>query len=74
MPLSKDLSEQLWQVARVFVEAQRYYDDAADALEFMMRPHPLLESRTPFELAKATAVGADLVLQVLAQAQAGVAV
>lgn len=73
-PLSKDLSEQLWQVARVFVEAQRHYGDDREALDFLLRPHPLLDGATPLALAKETSAGADLVLRLLAEAEAGVAV
>ena len=72
--LSKDVSEQLWQVARVYVEARRQYGNDRDALEFLLRRHPLLDGQTPFALAKETVAGADLVLRLLAQAEAGVAV
>lgn len=72
--LSKDVSAQLWQVARVYVEARRQYGSERDALEFLLRRHPLLEDQTPFSLAKDTVAGADLVLRVLAQAEAGVAI
>ena len=72
--LSRDVSEKLWQVARVYVEAQRQYGDEAEARAFLTRPHPLLENRTPLEVAKETVAGTDLVLQLLAQAEAGVAV
>ena len=71
--LSKSVSEQLWQVARVYVEARRHYGSDRDALEFLLRRHPLLDDQTPFALAKETVAGADLVLRLLAQAEAGVA-
>jgi len=72
--LSRDVSEKLWQVARVYVEAQRQYGDDAEARAFLSRPHPLLDNRTPLEVAKETVAGTDLVLKLLAQAEAGVAV
>jgi putative toxin-antitoxin system antitoxin component (TIGR02293 family) len=72
--LSKDISEQLWQIASVYVETRRQYGSDRDALEFLMRPHPLLESQTPFSLARETVAGAELVLRLLAQAEAGIAV
>ena len=72
--LSKDVSEQLWQVARVYVEARRHYGADDDALAFLLRRHPLLDDQTPFSLAKETIAGAELVLRLLAQAEAGVAV
>jgi putative toxin-antitoxin system antitoxin component (TIGR02293 family) len=72
--LSKAISEQLWQVARVYVEARRQYGTDRDALAFLLRRHPLLEDQAPFSLAKETVAGADLVLRLLAQAEAGVAI
>jgi putative toxin-antitoxin system antitoxin component (TIGR02293 family) len=72
--VSKDVGERLWQVARVYVEAERQYGNEEDARAFLARPHPLLENRTPFEVAKETVAGTDLVLKLLAQAEAGVAV
>ncbi|MDX2158875.1 MAG: antitoxin Xre-like helix-turn-helix domain-containing protein [Hyphomicrobiaceae bacterium] len=73
-PLSTDASETLWQVARVYVEARRLYRDGDAALAFLFRPHPLLDGRRPFDLARETTAGSDLVLKVLAQAEAGSAV
>jgi putative toxin-antitoxin system antitoxin component (TIGR02293 family) len=72
--LSRDVSEKLWQVARVYVEAQRQYGDDGEARAFLSRPHPLLENRTPLEIAMETVAGTDLVLKLLSQAEAGVAV
>jgi putative toxin-antitoxin system antitoxin component (TIGR02293 family) len=72
--LSKDISEQLWQIARVYVETRRQFGSDRDTLEFLMRPHPLLDDKTPFSLARETVAGAELVLRLLAQAEAGVAV
>ena len=61
--------------SRVFVEVLRQYgaDTAASAL-FLMRPHPMLGGRSPFHVAKESTAGADLVLKLLARAEAGVAV
>jgi putative toxin-antitoxin system antitoxin component (TIGR02293 family) len=73
-PLSKDDSEKLWQIARVYVEAMRHYRDDDDAVAFLFRPHPLIEGRRPIDLAKESAAGAALVVGLLAEAEAGVAV
>jgi putative toxin-antitoxin system antitoxin component (TIGR02293 family) len=73
-PLSTDASETLWQVARVYVEARRQYRDADATLAFMFRNHPLLDGRRPFDMARDTTAGSDLVLKLLAQAEAGVAI
>lgn len=72
--LSPDKSGKLWQVARVFVEARRHYRCDEQARAFLLRAHPLLEGRRPLDLARETAAGADLVLKVLGEAEAGVAV
>jgi putative toxin-antitoxin system antitoxin component (TIGR02293 family) len=73
-PLSTDDSETLWQVARVYVEALRHYHEPEAASAFLFRAHPLLGGQRPMDLARETTAGADLVLKVLAQAEAGVAV
>lgn len=73
-PLSTDDSETLWQVARVYVEALRQYRDAEAASAFLFRQHPLLGGQRPIDLARETTAGADLVLKLLAQAEAGIAI
>ena len=72
-PLSKDDSAKLWQIARVWVEAMRHYRDGDDAVAFLFRPHPLLGGRRPIDLAKESVAGTALVLGLLAEAEAGVA-
>ena len=72
-PLSKDDSEKLWQIARVYLEAMRHYRDGDDAVAFLFRPHALLEGRRPIDLAKESVAGTALVLNLLAEAGAGVA-
>ena len=73
-PLSRDDSERLWHIARVYREAMRQYRDETAAVAFLFRPHPLLEGRRPIDLVKESAAGAALVLKVLEGAEAGVAV
>jgi len=73
-PLSTDASETLWQVARVFVEARRHYGDGNAAMAFLFRPNAVLGGRRPFDLARETAAGADVVMRLLAQAEASVAI
>lgn len=72
--LGVSASEKLWQVTRVFVEARRQYRSDEGARAFLLRPHPLLEGRTPLDVARETAAGADLVLKLLGEAEAGIAV
>ena len=48
--------------------------DAAAAVRFWRRPNALLDGRTPLDVATESTVGADLVVELLGAAQAGVAV
>lgn len=73
--LTKDESEKILALARVFVEVLRqYHNDRRLAAHFLLREHAMLGGRTPLDVAKESTVGADLVLKLLAQAEAGVAV
>ncbi len=73
-PLSQDESERLLALSRVFAETLRiYHDDSARAAQFLVTAHPLLASATPLTLAIQSIAGAELVLKLLAQADAGVA-
>lgn len=73
--LTKDQSESIWALSRVFCEVLRIYSDDLDrAALFLVNKHPLLGDRSPLSLAKESAAGADLVLRHLAKAEAGVAV
>ena len=69
------MSEKLHGIARVVAEAKRLWNGDAKAVErFLNRPHPLLEGRTPFDMARESTVGADLVIKIIGEARAGVAV
>lgn len=73
--LTKEESGKILALARVFVEVLRHYHgDGKLAAHFLLREHPMLRGRTPMDMAKESTAGADLVLKVLAQAEAGVAV
>lgn len=72
--LSRDQSERIWALSKLFLEVLRlYHDDGERAARFLVQPHPLLGSRSPIELAKESVAGADLVMKLLAKADAGVA-
>lgn len=74
-PLSKDQSEMIYALSKVFSEAIRqYHDDKELASLFMSRNHPLLGGRTPLDVARESTAGADLIMKLLARAEAGVAV
>ncbi len=72
--LTKDESEKIWAISKVFYEVLKlYHDDAGRAARFMLQMHPMLGGRSPIDLAKESIAGADLVLKLLAKADAGVA-
>ena len=73
--LTKDQSEKVLALSRVFAEVMRQYKDQTSAAAlFLMRTHPLLGGRSPFNVSNEFTAGADLVLKLLARAEAGVAV
>jgi len=72
--LTKDESEKVWALSKVFYEVLRvYHEDAGKAARFLVQEHPMLGGRAPIELAKESIAGAELVLKLLAKADAGVA-
>ncbi len=74
-PLTKDESERVLALSKVFAEALRiYHDDDELVAQFLLRRHPMLGGRAPIELAKESIAGADLVLKLMAKADAGIAV
>lgn len=73
-PLSKDESEKILALSKVFSEALRIYrGDRQKCAEFLARPHAMLGARSPLVLARESIAGADLVLKLLSQADTGVA-
>ena len=73
-PLSKDDSEKIFALSKVFAEIMRiYHGDTDQAARFLVTEHPMLGGRPPIELAKESIAGAELVLKLLWQADAGVA-
>ena len=74
-PLSREQSERVFTLSKVFSETLRHYhDDQESASTFLMRSHPLLGGRSPLSVARESTAGADLVLKLLDRAEAGVAV
>ncbi len=71
--LSREHSERLYEVGRVVLTVARAYRGDAGRVEaFMMRPHPLLDGETPFDMARSSSAGANAVLNLVWQAEAGV--
>lgn len=74
-PLSKELSERLYEMGRVVDAVGRAYHGDWDTIEmFLYRPHPLLEGQTPFDMARSSSAGAEAVLNLIDRAEAGVAI
>lgn len=73
-PLSKDASETIYGVLRVYYEALRHYRDREAAQAFMFRPHALLDGLAPIEVAKQSSAGVDAAIDILEGAEAGVAI
>jgi len=73
--LSREQSERVLWLAKVLAETLRaYHNDTELALLFLVKRHAMLGGRSPYDLAKESVAGADLVLELLDQAAAGVAV
>ncbi len=71
-PLSREESERLLAVSRVFAETLRlYHSDSAKSAQFLTTPHAMLGAKSPMELAIGSIAGADLVLKLLQKADAG---
>jgi putative toxin-antitoxin system antitoxin component (TIGR02293 family) len=72
--LSKDHSEVIYVLGKVVAESFRLLRDPEKVLTFLTKPHPMLEGDSPFELAKSSVAGAEVVMNLLANADAGTAV
>ena len=73
--LTREMSDRVHGVARVVLEARRLWgNDPAATVRFLNRPHLLLGGRTPLDVARESTSGADLVVRIIGEARAGVAV
>lgn len=74
-PLTKDESETVVSLARVAMAAEKVFQgDSSKAQRFLTRPHPLLDRRTPIDVAIGSTLGAELVIEMLESSAAGVAI
>ena len=71
--LSPVESGRVARFASVFTAARRVWGSPGAARDFLMRPHPLLEGETPFDLVTRSEFGAELVLDILGRLEAGTA-
>ena len=73
-PLSRELSERLYEVGRVVDAVSRvFHGDREAIVAFLNRPHPLLEGETPFDMARSSSAGTEAVLNLIRRAEAGIA-
>ena len=73
--LTREMSDRVHGVARVLLEARRLWaGDEPAMVRFLNRPHLLLGGRTPLDVARESTAGADLVVRIIGEARAGVAV
>jgi putative toxin-antitoxin system antitoxin component (TIGR02293 family) len=73
--LTREPSERIYDLARVIdLAAKTFRGDEAAVARFLNRPSPVLEGRTPFDVARSSSAGAELVVKQLREADAGVAV
>lgn len=70
--LSPQESERTERVARLFVQARTALGTDDEAREFMTTPHPLLDGRSPIDIAK-TDLGARRIEQILNSLEYGLA-
>ncbi len=74
-PLSRRHSERIYELGRVVHALGRaLHGDKRRMDAFLHRPHPLLDGATPYEMAVSCSAGADVVLDLVRRAEAGVAV
>lgn len=70
--LSREHSERLYEIGRVIDELARiYHGDVSGISGFLSEPHPLLDGRTPFDVARSSSAGSDAVLRLIERADAG---
>lgn len=67
-PLSTEESDRLARVAKVFAFGLEVFRDEEKVREYLNRSHPMLDDKTPLEVALATGPGADAVINLLGRA------
>jgi len=72
--LSKEESERLTRIAKVFALAEEVWGTPENAIRFMNAPHALLEGESPMDVALRSEVGAKLVDEILGRLAVGSAV
>lgn len=63
--LTTDESDRLVRLAKVFSFALGIYGNPDKVREFLRRPHPMLDGKSPLEVALVSSLGADAVISLL---------
>lgn len=72
--LSVEEGNRLFRVAEVYSFAGQVFGSEARAREFLGRPHPMLDQKTPLGVTMSTAPGAEAVMNILGRVAYGGAV
>jgi putative toxin-antitoxin system antitoxin component (TIGR02293 family) len=70
-PLTVEESDRLARIAKVFAFGLEVFRDEAKVRAFLDRPHPMLDEKTPLDVALATGPGSDAVINLLGRAAWG---
>ena len=74
-PLSRELSERLYEVGRVVDAVSVVYHGDREGIEaFLNRPHSLLDGESPLDVARSSSAGAVAVLNLVRRIEASVLV
>jgi putative toxin-antitoxin system antitoxin component (TIGR02293 family) len=69
--LTSEEGDRLARLAKVFSFALDIYKVPENARKFLTRPHPMLDGKSPLDVALATGPGADIVINLLGRAAYG---
>ncbi|HEX2255797.1 MAG TPA: antitoxin Xre/MbcA/ParS toxin-binding domain-containing protein [Afifellaceae bacterium] len=72
--LTRGPSERVYEIGRVLDRVATIFRGDTDRIvRFMTRPNPVLKGHTPFEMASSSSAGANAVIRLLDEAEAGLA-
>lgn len=74
-PLSREMSERLYEVSRVVDAVSRVYKGDEEAINrFLNKPHKMLGGRTPMQMAQSNSAGSEAVIKMLKRAESSFSV
>lgn len=69
--LTMEEGDRLARLAKVYSFAREIYGDEIKARDFLQRPHPMLDEKSPVDVALATGPGAEVVINLLGRTAFG---